>query len=160
MKLLSLDKLFLLCGLFLTHCPSSFNTGGGGQHCKQYNYNKDKKQWVDALGNAVNCSIVDNNKIFPYLPDTGCKHWQETFKADTTVKFVEIPIRVDHNQGVLLQTYCVKQRYVELDNSGQVLLIDKGAFCLKENEDQEKEYVFASCDGVYRKRKDASPKSN
>ena len=143
--------LYLLC-LCLTNCPSLNQGGGGrGRHCSQYTLNDRTKQWTDALGNPVSCSIADNNKIFPYLPDTGCDTWKEFFKADPTVRFVEIPIRVGSSSQNLLQTYCVKQQYVELDNSGQVLLLDQGSFCLKKYAEKEKEYVFSNCAGVYRK---------
>ena len=149
MKPLLLDNFFYLSLLFLilTNCPS-FNAGSGGGHCSQYSWNETTKQWTDALGNPVSCSIADNNKIFPYIPPGGCNHWQEFFQADPTVKFVEVPIRT--GAGPVLQTYCVKQRYVEVDSTGQVLLIDKGTFCLKEHAEQEKEYSFSSCAGVYR----------
>ena len=154
MKSSLLGNLFLLFLLspYLLGCPAGLKAGGS-QNCSQYSYNDQTRSWVDALGNPVSCSIADNKKIFPYLPESGCDHWRETFQADPTVKFVEIPIAVGSGQGIL-QTYCVKQRYISIDSSGQVLLIDEGHFCLRENKDREKEYFMASCAGVYRKRQD------
>ena len=162
MQSMLLKKAFLLCllCLCLLNCPglnrgAGGGGGGGGGHCSQYKLNETTNQWTDALGNPVSCSIADNNKIFPYYPGTGCDTWREFFKTDPTVRFVEIPIKV--GSQTLSQIYCVKEQYVEKDNSGQVLLLDQGAFCLKEYD--KKEYVFSSCKGVYRKNPNPSSKS-
>ena len=156
MNPLLLDKFFCLSLLFytLTSCPS-FNAGSGGGHCRHYSYNETTKQWTDTLGNPVSCSIADNINIFPYFSEEGCSHWQEFFP---TVEFMKVPIRT--GTGPLLQIYCVKQGYVEVDSTGQVLLIDKGVFCLKEHAEQEKEYSFSNCAGVYRKNPNAKTATN
>ena len=141
--------LILLCFLWLASCPN-FDLSGV-QHCRQYTYNQEQQQWVDSSGQIVSCTIIDNNRIFAYYPEQGCNYLKEFFQTDTTVKFSEVPIRVGSSPSSVVQTYCVKQRYIELDNSGQVLLIDKGLFCLKEHPEKKQEYIFSSCDGVLRK---------
>ncbi len=154
MRSLLFNSFWILLCLLLASCPN-LNLSGVS-HCRQYTYNQQQQQWVDSSGNIVSCTIIDNNKIFAYFPDQGCNYLKDHFQGDATVKFSEVPIRVGHGPSPIVQTYCVKQRYIELDNSGQVLLIDKGLFCLKESSEKKQEYVFSSCDGVYRKSSTSS----
>ena len=67
-------------------------------------------------------------------------------------KISEIPVRLGSGESATVERYCVKQTYVSVDHSGQVLLIDDGVFCLVESESGEGEYSFTSCKGVKRKK--------
>ncbi len=149
MKLLLSGKLVLL--LFFSGClPNITGQAGGVAHCSQYTYSADKGSWVDSAGKSVNCTIVDRHRIFEYVAGKGCEHWQQHFKGDKTVKFVEVPIKTGSGQNILTQKYCVKQRYVSLDNSGQVMLIDEGIFCFREHASKQG-YVHSVCEGVKKK---------
>ena len=110
--------------LLLSSCTSGLGLGQA-MHCSQYTYDKGKQIWVDAFGKKVSCNIVDNNNVFPFYPEKGCDYWREFYHFSETVKFVELPIRTGVGKYATAQTYCVKQQYLSLDNSGQVLLIDE-----------------------------------
>ena len=139
--------LFNLIFIFLFSSCSNF---GLEKHCNQYTYNKKTQVWTDSSGQQVSCTIADNERVFAYFPDRGCDHWKQ-FYPDETVQFLKVPIRLGSGEYSVAQTYCVKQRYISKDNSGQVLLIDEGVFCLAEHPEIQKEYVFTSCKGVQRK---------
>ena len=136
----------LLVMFFSTSCNNSNPFGiGGTKHCSEYTYNKEQKTWVDATGQQANCTILDNERIFYYNSQTECQHWETVFKGDPTVKFKVVPIKVNHQ--FLATKYCVKERYIELDNSDQALILGDGAFCLHEAEENKKEYRLISCEG-------------
>ena len=154
MRLLLSGKWFLL--LFFSAClPNITGPAGGGAHCSQYSYSESKGAWTDASGKRVNCTIVDRQRIYNYMPSQGCEYWQKFFAGDATVKFVEVPIKSGSGQNTLTQKYCVKQRYVSLDHSGQVMLIDEGIFCFREHSSKDG-YIYSSCDGVQRKAAEKS----
>ena len=140
-----LNLILFFCAFVLSAC-NNFNLGL--KHCSQYTYSKDKKTWVDSSGKPVSCSIIDNKRIFYYDPASGCEHVKKLF-PQKVFKISEIPIRVGSGESAAVQRYCVKQSYISLDHSGQVLLIDEGIFCLAESE--EEEYSFTSCKGVKKK---------
>ena len=120
------------------------------KHCSQYKYDQNKNIWIDAFGKTVtSCTIVDNQKIFPFYPDKGCDYWREFYNIDPSVKFVELIIKTGSGQQATAKQYCIKQRYLSTDHSDQVVLIDEGAFCLKET--SNKEYTFTTCEGVKKK---------
>ncbi len=133
----------------------NFGLGESTQHCSLYQYNQENGVWIDSFGQQVTCTIVDNNRIFPYYPGEGCDYWREFYSIDPTVKFAEVPIKVGSGAHAIGQTYCVKQRYISKDNSGQVLLIDEGVFCLRAHPSIEKEWIFSSCEGVQKKNPNA-----
>ena len=142
--------LSVLVFTFLFSSCNKFNFGGV-KHCSQYKYSKERKVWVDSFGKAASCTIVDNNRIFAYYPEKGCNYLKDVFHSDDTIKFSEVPIRVGSGEGSVVQTYCIKQVYVNLDHSGKVLLIDEGIFCLTEHSEVKDEYAFTSCEGVKKK---------
>ena len=151
-KIFFLAQVFLIFPgvvLLLSACMQAFNFGGASGHCSQYTYDNNKQAWVDNSGQIVQCSIVDNNRIYPYVPGQGCDHWRKLFQHDPTVKFAEVPINAGGKSAVA-QTYCVKQRYLSKDHSGQVLLIDEGIFCLRSHPTVADSYVFQNCQGVER----------
>ncbi len=152
---IGLFTLLLVCGVCVSSCMGLGGLGNRVQHCSSYKYNQEKGVWLDATGKQVQCTIVDNNRIFPYFPDKGCDYWREFYNIDPTVKFAEVPIKTGSSATGVGETYCVKQRYISIDNSGQVLLIDEGVFCLREHPTQEKEYMFSSCEGVQKKNPNA-----
>ena len=140
--------ILLFVTFIFSGCPQF---GASGQkHCSQYKYDKKKKAWIDVFGKVVpSCTIVDNQNIFTFYPDKGCDYWRELYNIDKTIQFVELPIKTGSGTGTIVQKYCVKQRYLSLDHSNQVLLIDEGVFCLKEV--AKGEYNFTSCEGVKKK---------
>ena len=148
MRQLLLDSLIFV--FILSSCRSNLGLGSTA-HCSQYTYSKEKQMWVDATGKKASCTIVDNQNIFPFYPEKGCDYWREFYHFQETVKFAEVPIRTGSGKYAAAQTYCVKQQYLSIDNSGQVLLIDEGVFCLKKHTEVEKDYAFASCQGVQKK---------
>ncbi len=149
MNQLLLGNLIML--LLLSACGRHFGFGSAG-HCSQYTYSNERQVWIDAAGKRVNCTIVDNNRIFPYYPEKGCDYWREFYQLDETVKFVELPIKIGSGKQIIAQTYCVKQVYINnTDHSGQVLLIDEGIFCFREHPGGGEGYVFTSCTGVKKK---------
>ena len=157
MRLLLLVNSFL----FIMLLPSCTSNLGLGQvmHCSQYNYDKVKQTWVDTFGKKVSCTIVDNKDIFPFYPEKGCDYWREFYHFSETVTFVELPIRRGMGKYATAQTYCIKQEYLSIDNSGQVLLINEGVFCLKKHTEVKEEYTFASCQGVQKKAPEPTPES-
>ncbi len=149
-RLFTYSVVCLIFVFLFSSCPGGFGTGSS-QHCSMYKYDDQKKIWVDSLGKEVSCTIADNNRIFEYLPGKGCGFWKELY-PDDTVQFVEMPIRLGSGAHSIARMYCVKQRYVSHDNTGQVLLIDEGVFCFTEHPEVKGEYLFKSCEGVQRKR--------
>ena len=151
-KLSSYSFVYLIFVFLFSSCQGGFGFGNQ-KHCSQYTYSEEKKIWVDSSGQEVSCTIADGNRIFDYIPEKGCGYWKELF-PDDTVQFVEVPIRVGSGEHSIAQIYCVKQRYISHDNSGQVLLIDEGVFCFSEHAELENEYVFKSCKDIQRKPED------
>lgn len=141
-------NLILFFCIFLLSACNNFNFGL--KHCSQYTYSKDKKSWIDSAGKPVSCTIIDNNRIFFYDPVSGCEHVKKLF-PQKVFKITELPIRVGSGESAIVQRYCVKQSYISLDNTGQVLLIDEGVFCLAESQVEKDEYSFTSCKGVKKK---------
>ena len=141
----------LLVVFFSASCRFNSFGIGGMKHCSEYTYNKEQKTWVDATGQQANCTIVDNERIFSYDLNTECQHWEIFFKGDPTIKFKVVPIKTSHQ--FLATKYCVKERYIELDNSDQALILGDGAFCLHEAEEDKKEYRLISCEGILKKPK-------
>lgn len=135
---------------------NQFGLGSNIQHCSLYKYNQEKGVWLNSAGQQVRCTIVDNERIFPYYSGgTGCDYWREFYGIDPTVTFAEVPIKVGSGAHAISHIYCVKQRYISVDDSDQVLLIDEGVFCLREHPTVEKEYIFSSCEGVQKKNPNA-----
>jgi hypothetical protein len=149
----------VICLTFVSLFSSCLGGGGFGlgnqQHCSLYKYDEQKKIWVDSSGKEASCTIADNNRIFDYIPEKGCSFWTEFYQEDT-VQFVEMPIRIGSGTHSIAQMYCVKQRYISHDNTGQVLLLDEGVFCFTEHPEVKGEYLFKSCEGVQRKRPEDS----
>ena len=143
--------LVLLVVFFSTSCNNLNSFGIGVKHCSEYTYNKEQKTWVNAQGQQTNCTIVDNDRIFYYDLQKGCKHWEDLFKGDSTVKFKVVPIKT--NSQLLATKYCVKERYIELDHSDQALILGDGAFCLYEAEEDKTEYRLGNCEGILKKAK-------
>ena len=149
--------IFLFVVFMFSGCPN-FNLAGQ-KHCSQYKYDKNRNIWIDAFGKAVSsCTIADGQNIFTFFPDKGCDYWREAYNIDKTVQFVELPIKTGSGQHATVQKYCVKQRYLSLDHSNQVVLIDEGVFCLKEV--AKDEYNFTSCEGVKKKNPQQSEIEN
>ena len=160
--LFTYSVIYLIFVFLFSSClgGGGFGLGLGGlQHCSLYKYDEQKKIWVDSSGKEAACTIADNKRIFEYIPEKGCGYWKE-FYPDETLQFVEMPIRVGSGTHAIAQMYCVKQRYISHDNTGQVLLLDEGVFCFTEHPEVKGEYLFKSCEGVQRKRpEDDSQKS-
>lgn len=144
--------------LLFSSCSGNLGLGQVA-HCSQYTYDKGKQIWVNTFGKQVSCTIVDNQNIFPFYPEKGCDYWREFYHFSETVKFVELPIRTGVGQYATAQNYCVKQQYLSIDNSGQVLLIDEGVFCLTKHREVKEDYTFASCQGVQKKAPEPTPET-
>ena len=140
---------FLIFLCLFSSCKNNFLLGVE-KHCSQYIYSTEKQAWTDASGQTVSCSIADGNRVFYYLPETGCSHWEQMFSHET-VKFSVVPVKLGSGKYATAQKYCVKEQYIDIDNSGQVLLIDEGIFCLKKHPGTQDEYVFISCAGIQKK---------
>jgi len=151
--ILKVFQYFVLFVAFFTLLSSCHNFIGGAvntqKNCRLYQYDPEKNIFMDSSGNPVLCSIVDNERIFDYHPQLKCDPWIKHFQSDPTVTFNEIPIKIGVGDSAIVTKYCVKQRYIGLDNTGQVLLIDEGAFCLQETSVKQ-EFQFSSCEGVTR----------
>lgn len=154
-SLIHLGFLFLL-----SSCQRGGFGLGGTRHCSQYTYSEERRTWVDSSGREAFCTIADGDRVFEYLPGEGCSYLKDLFPDDGITQFVKMPIRIGSGEYSIAQMYCVKQRYIGHDNTGQVLLIDEGVFCFTEHDEVKGEYVFKSCKGVQRKSKDNSKINN
>ncbi len=141
----------IIGSLYIVNCSTSLF--GGNQTCKGYKYDAEKQSFVDTFNQPVNCSLADNFRIFEYLPDKGCSFWREHFKVDETMRFVEMVIRSGPQGTSIAKKYCVLQRYIEHDKTGQVMLInttDGGAYCFKAHSEVDDNYIVHTCDDVKR----------
>ena len=119
--------VFIFLAVFLTSACNRFSHKNTS--CSLYTYNEQTKSWVDSAGRPAICSIADGKRIFNWIPPKGCQHWVDMFAIDTSAKVSEIVIRT----GDVAKKYCVLQRYISLNDSGQVLVIG-GEYCLREQE--------------------------
>ncbi len=161
MKLLC-NKYFLLFsfGVFcLFSCRQSLFSGV--QHCKNYNFDADKKTFVNSANQPVVCTLADNVRIFEYMPGEGCAYWRQSFQVNETVKFAEMAIQLGSGDNGVARKYCVLQRYIEHDNSGQVLLVgdQKGVFCFTSPKNDQT-YTYSLCNNVYRRKPGQSSRSS
>ena len=143
MKWLLWSKFIIFFLIFLFGCGQLL--GGGAGHCSQYKYDEDEETWVDAFNKPVNCTLADNQRFFEYMPGQGCKFWKEQYQMDDTVTFKEMVVRSGKKGSALGRKYCVLQRYISRDDSGQVLLIDEGAFCFTAHPTMKNNYIFTTC---------------
>ena len=130
----------------LSSCRGVFSGSAGP--CSQYKYSSDQQNWVDAFNKPVLCSLADNKRFFEYIPDQGCDFWKEQYQMDDTVDFREMIIRTGKTGSSMGRKYCVLQRYIARDKSGQVLLIDDGAFCFVAHPEIKDNYVFTTCESA------------
>lgn len=152
MKLLSYSKwsVLFICFICLSGCKGILSGSAGP--CSQYKYDSDQQTWVDALNKPVSCSLADNKRFFEYIPGQGCNFWKEQFQLDETVDFREMIVRTGQSGSSIGRKYCVLQRYIARDKSGQVLLVDDGAFCFAAHPTIENNYVFTNCENADREK--------
>lgn len=141
---------FILTAIFLTACINV--NSNNRNNCNQYEYDDKKHQWINKQGKPVFCTIVDNIKIFEFYPDLGCEYWKELHGAEQSINFTAIRIKTNYKPGALAKTYCIKEQYLQLNDSESVLLIDSGAFCLDyADKDVNTEYKFINCSSIKNK---------
>ena len=129
----------------LSACMGVLPLGGGSDgHCSQYQFDSKKQSWVNDQDQSVKCTIADGKRIFNYIPGEGCNLWKEMYGSDESVVISDFVIQT----GTTARKYCVLQRYLEIDNSGQVLILGE-TYCLKQM--GQDTYSFSSCEGVERK---------
>ena len=144
-KINLLIPMVLIITCCLSACMGIGSMGGGADgHCSQYQFDSKKQTWVNAQDQPVVCTIVDGERIFNYIPGEGCNLWKQMYEADDSAVISDIIIQT----GATAKKYCVLQRYFEIDNSGQVLILG-GSYCFKQA--GQGTYTFASCEGVQRK---------
>ena len=122
--------------------------GAGGissQHCSRYEYNEQINSWVDFSGQPAFCTISDNEKIFDYIPGQGCSYWQEFHAHDPTFHIQEMVFQLGPPETRVAQRYCVVQRYIRQDSTGQVIGIDN-AYCVRPIDPNDKDnLMFVPC---------------
>ena len=124
--------------------------------CSKYQYSEEQQLWLDYSGRPVSCTMADGQRIFEWIPPKGCQHWVDVFAIDENTKVSEIVIQY----GSTGRKYCVLQRYINLGNSGQVLLID-GVYCLQQSDQGQNTYsLLSSCEGVSVSNSNTSPNTS